>query len=278
VNPRQLRQLGQSRIQQLEESLAGLDHRTWGEKINDALKAAHRHLYAASNASMDRALEAAVRDELDRAAGSLRAIPAPETFMEGVGRVLREFAAEAEKIELVPDEATAHHEAGHLVVGYANGSTVGGLITCCEYRIEGKGLVWGFTEFAEHRSTDAHAMTLFAGPLAELRFKAWRTPARDFRFDPNYVPAWGDRLDYGRLLAPWDAQTEEEFGLALRLLGEVGRGKAFAALLSTTQKTLNCPNVWEAIERLAAELFRARTLRGDEAVAIIAPLVPVPPR
>jgi hypothetical protein len=95
--------------------------------------------------------------------------------MVGVDRVLRQFAEEIERLQLVPDEDTAHHEAGHLVVGFACGSKVGGAITCCQHEVEGVGLVWGFTEFAGHRSLAGRVMSLLAGPLAELRYKRCRS-------------------------------------------------------------------------------------------------------
>ena len=277
MTPKQLRRLTQSKIQELEESLSSVDRRSFNERAQDMLVSAYRHLHAASAARIDRELGRSVVTEVERANEFLCNLPVEKSFIERVQEGLSEITGAANAVELKPDEATAYHEAGHFVVGVANGATVGELISCCERELEGHGLVWGYTDLREYPSIEARIMTLFAGPLAELRYTAAHTAAKDFRFDPNYVPIWGDRLSYGRVLVPWDAQTRAEFQQAHDILQVMGQVDSFPTLLSTTQKTLNCSNVWQAVEQLAQKLFKAGELTGKDAAGSIEWLIPPPP-
>jgi hypothetical protein len=277
MNPKEIILSTMSPIQRLEESLAREDRRSLDQRIIDALKEGQRHLYNSSLSSIDTALRDRAREEIELARRDFSSISPGETFMEGVNRVLQKFAEDLERVQLVPDETTAHHESGHLVVGYANGSKVGKMITCCQHNMPVVGWVWGFAEFETHPTISAQVMTVLAGPLAELRYTASRTAPKDFRFDTSYAPVWGDRLDYGRLLAPWNVQTEVEYHQAMQILRSVGFASSFAKLMCMTQATLNCPNVWEAIERLATELYRHKMLSGENAVGIISSLVQPPP-
>ena len=233
MNPKQIILSTMSPIQRLEESLGRMDHRSFDQRIADALNEGQRHLYKSALSSIDSKLRDRAMEEIELARSDFSSISPGETFMEKVNLVLQQFAEEIERVQLIPDEITAHHESGHLLVGYANGSKVGRMITCCQHELPDVGWVWGFAEFENHPTISARVMTLLAGALAELRYTASKTAPSDFRFDTNYVPVWGDRLDYGRILAPWNVQTEVEYQQAMQVLRDSGFASSFAKLTMT---------------------------------------------
>ena len=153
-------------------------------------------------------------------------------------------------------QATAYHEAAHAVVAWREGIKVTAVSIepdeTSNGRVSHRNPLAGI-QLESDGSTRARLRVeslirvLFAGAVAQKKFNPRGFQTHHIRED-----------------------SERTADLILRIVGSAGEASAYLKLLYIrTENALALPHVWEAVERLAAQLLDHRNLTGRKAREII---------